>query len=140
MTMHAISDNVIYSQGNVQTCITYFYDSFLVRRWILIATQVRKSPGHIAKEIHLQKLSKETKDCYPTSCQPSFSCNISCVNLFDYNLFSALAVFFFWWKGSLGYGGYMNQTKVVRKVDLLRSIINSFFSFLYSCSQKLNVP
>lgn len=38
MTMHAISDNVIYSQGDVQTCITYFYDSFLVRRWILIAT------------------------------------------------------------------------------------------------------
>ena len=138
MTMHAISDNVIYSQGNVQTCITYFYDSFLVRRWILIATQVRKSPGHIAKEIHLQKLSKETKDCYPTSCQPSFSCNISCVKLFDYKLFS-LAVFFFRWKGR-GYGGYMNQPKVVRKVDLLRSIINSFFSLLYSsCSQKINV-
>lgn len=92
MTVNAISDNitVLYNR-NMQVSLTSMTVSFSGGGFLL---------RHRLESVQVTLRRKFTCRNYPrkekTVTQPAVnpqSCNISCVNLFDYNLFS-LAVFF----------------------------------------------
>lgn len=130
MTMHAISDNVIYSQGNIQVSLTSMTVSLSGGGFLL---------RHRLERVQVTLRRKFTCRNYPRKqnivTQPAVNPHLVVTFLVGtYLIISYLIhlqlVFFLSVEGEGLWRLHELEKKVVRKVDLLRSTVFSFLFFI----------